>query len=65
MAEQIIRDPRGVIIARIAIDSNGDKTIRDSVGRVLGRYRASSDVTYDPLGRVVARGDCLTMLIVK
>ena len=63
MTAQEIRDPQGRIIARVDIDSSGDKTIRDKYGRVLGRYNKRTDTTTDHFGRIVARGECLTMLI--
>ena len=65
MAEQIIRDFYGRVLAKIETKPNGDKTIRDFYGRILGTYHASSDTTRDFYGRIIARGECLTMLIEK
>lgn len=63
MAEQIIRDFYGKIIAKIETKPNGDKTIRDFYGRILGKYDSATNTTRDFYGRVVAKGECLTMLI--
>lgn len=65
MAEQIIRDFYGRIIAKIETSPNGDKTIRDFYGRILGKYDKACDVTRDFYGRIVAQGECLNMLIEK
>lgn len=65
MAEQIIRDIYGKIIAKIETKPNGDKTIRDFCDRILGQYDAATNTTRDFRGRVVAQGECLSMLIEK
>ena len=65
MAEQIIRDFYGKIIAKIETKPNGDKTIRNFYGRILGKYDAATNTTRDFYGRVVAKGECLSMLIEK
>ena len=41
----------------------GNKIVRDSYGKVLGRYDKRADITRDLYGRVVAKGDQCTMLI--
>ena len=41
---------------------DGDKTIRDFYGRILGKYDAATNTTRDFYGRVVAKGERLTML---
>lgn len=43
MAEQIIRDFHGKIIAKIETKPNGDKTIRDFYGRILGKYDSATN----------------------
>ena len=63
MALQEIKDHQGRIIAKVNTFANGDKTSHDKYGRILGRYDKCSDTTRDHFGRVVARGECLTMLI--
>ena len=52
MAEQIIRDFYGKIIAKIETKPNGDKTIRDFYGRILGKYDAATNTTRDFYGRM-------------
>ena len=63
MAMQYIRDAYGKIIARIDTMPNGDKYIRDPYGKIVGRYDRATDSTRDAYGRLVARGECLGMLI--
>ena len=63
MATTLIRDRDGKIIGRLDVQSNGDKLLRDFSGHILGRYKASSNLTLDFNGRIVGRGDCLTMLL--
>ena len=63
MAECVVRDFYGKIIAKIETKPNGDKILRDFYGRILGKYDVPTNTTRDFYGRVVAKGDCLTMLI--
>ncbi len=63
MNEQIIRDFQGKIIARIEVKANGDKIVRDFGGKRLGTYDAAAGVTRDFFGKIVARGDAVSMLI--
>lgn len=63
MAEELIRDFGGRIIARIETRSNGDKIVRDFHGVIQGRYDSAQDVTRDFYGRIIARGECLSLLI--
>lgn len=63
MATEWIKNAQGLVIARIDTESNGNKYIRDQHGRVLGKYNKSTNITTDVYGRLVARGECLTMLI--
>ena len=59
-----IKDWQGRIIGRLDLDtSNGNKTISTFSGEILGRYDKRSDTTRDFAGRVIAKGDCLTMLL--
>jgi hypothetical protein len=53
------------IFVKNKIKPNGDKTIRDFYGRILGKYDAATNTPRDFYGRVVAKGECLTMLIEK
>ena len=63
MAEEIIKDFKGAIIAKVETKPNGDKEIRDFYGRKLGRYDKAQNVTRDFYGRIVARGECIGQLI--
>lgn len=65
MADEIIRDFSGRIIARIETKPNGDKIVRDFGGHILGRYDKAADVTRDFGGHILARGECLGILIGK
>ena len=56
---------KNIFIAKIETKPNGDKTIRDFYGRILGKYDAATNTTRDFYGRVVAKGECLTILIEK
>lgn len=63
MAEELIRDFGGRIIARIETRPNGDKIVRDFGGTIQGRYDSAQDVTRDFGGKIIARGECLSLLI--
>ena len=63
MADEIIRDFGGRIIARIETKPNGDKIVRDFGGHILGRYDKAANVTRDFGGHILARGECLGILI--
>lgn len=61
--EQVLKDWKGNIIGYIETKPNGDKTIRNFYRQVKGTYNKQQDVTRDFYGRIVAKGDCLTMLL--
>lgn len=63
MDQEVIRGFGGQIIARIETKPNGDKVVRDFYGRILGKYDHAANVTRDFQGRIVARGECLGVLI--
>ena len=65
MAKEAIRDWTGKIIGWEETNSNGNKTVRDFHGRVLGKYNSSLDITQDFHGRQVAKGDHLGIFIKK
>jgi hypothetical protein len=53
-----------LIIGIIRTLDNGDKEAIDfDTRKILGWYRKSRDVTTDFLGRMIAKGDCVTALI--
>lgn len=63
MSEQLIKDCYGNIIARIDEQSNGDKIVKNFYGQILGKYDKALDVTKDFYGRIVAKGECVGILI--
>ena len=54
---EIKQYPSGRIVGFIEIDSNGDKTVKEFSGRILGYYRKSRNGTFDFYGRQLAFGD--------
>lgn len=52
-----VREFSGKIIGWIETDNNGNKTIRDFTGKILGRYDKKFDVTRTFTGTIIARGD--------
>lgn len=63
MEQEVIRDFHGSIIARIERQPNGDIIVRDFYGKRLGTYDSRANVTRDFFGNIVARGNCISMLI--
>ena len=63
MSEELIKDCYGNIIARIDEQSNGDKIVKNFYGQILGKYDKTLDVTKDFYGRIVAKGECVGILI--
>ena len=68
MATTFLRDKYGRVIG--FVEEGGAlradyKQLRSPHGVLLGYYDKRTDTTYDSYGRVVGRGDVLTMLIDK
>lgn len=63
MADQEIRDSRGLLVAKIKTLSDGRQEIRDSRGIVRGKYNPKNNETRDDRGMLVAKGNVLTSLI--
>lgn len=63
MQEIVIKDYYGRIQGKIEVKDNGDKTLRDFYGRILGTYQKSDDTTRDFYYRIVGHGDLLTSLL--
>lgn len=61
--KQTLKSWQGIVLGYIETDNVGNKIVRDSYGKVLGRYDKRADITRDLYGRVVAKGDQCTMLI--
>lgn len=45
------------VVATKEIDDDGNETVRDSGGRILGYYKKDSDTTVDFYGRKLAKGN--------
>lgn len=58
-----ITNAYGKIMGTVETQNNGDKTVRDFYGKILGYYRKSRDVTTDFYGKIIARGDAAVGLI--
>ena len=61
---ETIRKWGGTIIGYIDVESNGDKTVRDFSGCILGYYRKSRNQTTDFSGRILYEGDMASALLV-
>jgi hypothetical protein len=62
MAEDL-RDRTGKLIGRIHSLSNGKLEIRNAAGRKLGTYDPDTNQTKDHTGKLVGKGNLLTMLL--
>ena len=61
-----IKDWQGRILGTVDTDTvTGNKIIKHFSGKILGKYDKRSDTTRDFYGRVVAKGDNLSMLLKK
>ena len=63
MAEQILRDGRGMMIGKILTRADGSMIIYDSRGMIKGNYNPKSNITRDSSGKNVGTGNLLTMLL--
>ena len=52
-----IKKPNGNLVGYYEIEDNGDKTIRDYTGKILGYYSKSFDRTMDNRSNIIAYGD--------
>lgn len=59
----MIKDWTGKIIGKVDVDAEGNKTLKDFYGRILGRYNKRLDITQDFYGRQVCKGDNLLILM--
>ena len=60
---QDLRDNTGKLIGRIHTLSNDKLEIRNASGRKLGTYDPGTNQTRDHTGRLVGKGNLLTMLL--
>lgn len=58
-----LRDKTGKLIGRIHTLSNNKLEIRNASGRKLGTYDPGTNQTRDHTGRLVGKGNLLTMLL--
>lgn len=58
-----IKDFYNRVVGRIEEHPNGDKTVRDFYGKILGYYKKQENVTKDFYNRIIARGDASNSLI--
>jgi len=63
MAEQILRDRRGIILGRIQTQATGVQVARDTRGIIVGRYDPQSNITRNAQGLQVGQGNLLSSLI--
>ena len=52
-----IRKINQQIVGYYEVDSSGNKTVRDTLGRLLGYYDSSRDVTMTVSRQIIAYGD--------
>ena len=65
MAKEYIRDFYGRIIGSYDTQSDGTIILRDFHGRIKGKFDPKQNVTRDFYGRIVAKGNHLSMLLNK
>lgn len=63
MADQVLKDKRGLTIGRISTASNGVQTIRDARGLTKGTYDPKTNKTKDARGITVGSGNLLATLL--
>ena len=63
MADQVLKDKRGISIGRISTASNGVQTIKDKSGIAKGTYDPKTNKTKDKRGIAIGSGNILTTLL--
>jgi hypothetical protein len=63
MADQVLKDRMGHIIATIYTAASGVQTIKDAMGHQKGTYDPRSNTTKDAMGHIVGTGNLLTTLL--
>jgi hypothetical protein len=63
MPSQVLRDRRGRQIGTIKQLSNGKLEAHDSTGRIKGTFDPKTNETRDSSGRLVGRGNRLSVLV--
>lgn len=62
MSIENLRDRNGHLLGKIK-EVNGEYQVRDTNGKLLGRYNPKTNVTRDRNGKLVGRGNLLAALI--
>ena len=62
MADQELRDKSGKLLGKIKV-VGGKLEIRDSTGRLKGKYDPKTNETRDDAGRLVGKGNLLAALL--
>lgn len=66
ISEQTLKDASGKTIGMVKVeDESGVMTIRDSSGKFLGGYDPKTDETRNGSGRLIGRGNMLSVLLVN
>jgi hypothetical protein len=63
--DQVIRDPRGITLGRIATDATGRQRAYNTRGISLGEYDPRTNKTTDPRGITIVQGNILAALIMQ
>ena len=63
MSQEYLKDRLGKVIGRIVTQSDGKLVLYSRFSERLGTYNPRDNVTKDRLGRVVGKGNLLTMLL--
>ena len=63
MTERIC-DFYGRCLGTIETEGNGNKTVKDFYGKILGYYDKNQNVTKDFYGRILYRGDMASALLI-
>jgi hypothetical protein len=64
MTLERILDRRGALLAQIMREANGNITLLDKKGAVVGRYQKSCNTVYDRTGRYMGHGSELLMTLI-
>lgn len=65
MAREAIRNFHGVTLGYVETSYNGDKTVTDFGGTILGYYRKDQNITTNFYGQIRVRGDAAVAFIFK
>lgn len=63
MADQVLKDKKGLTIGKISTASNGVQTIKDAKGIKKGTYDPKTNKTKDARGITIGSGNLLTTLL--